>query len=285
MLRPSTRTTGVTPPRVPVTLGGVDLGQREVAFVRRAAGSAPGLDHAGLGDALEAVGAGAGPERAAAHDEEVGRVAAGDEAARVQHQRLVGAGGDGLDQGLDQVEPAVRIEPQVEHVGSAGAEGGGEQAQPARLALGPRRLVLRGDDDGGAADHEARILVDGGLDAARDHQPQVDTLSFDTVHAVGGQRGVQRVGDLLPRQTDVQRDRARALEQAVQVGVQTDEPAAHQAQALPHAVAEREAAVEHRDPGLVARHELAIDVDEHLLVAGVGYIALGAARGVHGARL
>jgi hypothetical protein len=58
-------------------------------------------------------------------------VAAGDEAARVEHQRLVGAGMDRLDQGLDQVQPAVRIEPQVEHVGPAGAEGRGEQRQPA----------------------------------------------------------------------------------------------------------------------------------------------------------
>jgi hypothetical protein len=49
-------------------------------------------DDAGLRDALEAVGAGAGPEFAAAHDEEVGAVAAGDEAARVEHQRLVGTG-------------------------------------------------------------------------------------------------------------------------------------------------------------------------------------------------
>src|SRR5579883_1443412 len=50
-------------------VGRVDLRQGEVAFPGDVAGLAPGVDHVALGDALEAVEAGRGPELAAAHDE------------------------------------------------------------------------------------------------------------------------------------------------------------------------------------------------------------------------
>ena len=45
------------------------------------------------------------------------RVAGRDEAVRVEHQRLVGAGGVGLDAGGDVVELAVRVELRVQRVG------------------------------------------------------------------------------------------------------------------------------------------------------------------------
>src|SRR5215207_7011234 len=48
-----------------------------------AAGRRPRVDHVALGDALERIRAGRGPELATPHDEEIGRVAARDEAARV----------------------------------------------------------------------------------------------------------------------------------------------------------------------------------------------------------
>src|SRR5205085_1475540 len=48
-------------------VGRIDLRQGEVAFARDVARLAPGLDHIGLGDALEAVEAGRGPDLAAAH--------------------------------------------------------------------------------------------------------------------------------------------------------------------------------------------------------------------------
>src|SRR4029453_18888597 len=68
----------------------VDLRQGEVTLARVVAALAPGVDLVGLGDALEAVEAGRGPELAAADDEEVRRIARGHEAARVEHQGLVG---------------------------------------------------------------------------------------------------------------------------------------------------------------------------------------------------
>ena len=207
-----------------------------------------------------------------ANDEEVGRVAARDEAARVEHQRFVGAGVDGLDQRLDQVQPAVRVEAQVEDVGAAGAKGRGEEREAARLRFGLGRLPLGDDDDRRLADDEARVLVRRALDAARHHQPDVHAIG----HRVPRQRVEQGSGQLGTGEADVERDRGRAFVQAVEVRVEADEAALHQAQPLPDAVAEDEAAVEDRDPRLVARHEVAVDVDQDAIVARVGNVALGA---------
>ena len=63
--------------------------------------------------------AGRGPDLAAAHDEEMRRVAGGDEAMRIEHQRFVGSGIGRLDAGGDAVELGVRVELLVLHVGIA----------------------------------------------------------------------------------------------------------------------------------------------------------------------
>ena len=52
-------------------------------------------------------------------------------------------------------------------------------------------------------------------------------------------------------------------------------PAVHP-QALPDPVPEHEPAVEDRDPGLLPRHVLAVDVDQDLPVAGIGTVLVGA---------
>ena len=70
---------------------------------------------------------------------------------RIEHQRLVGARLDRLDQRLDEIEPAVRIEPHVEHVGRRAADRRGEKAEPLRDDRLARFLVFGDDDDGGLA--------------------------------------------------------------------------------------------------------------------------------------
>ena len=95
-------------------------------------------------------------------------------------------------------------------------------------------------------------------------------------HAVLRQRVEDGLRQLGARHADVERDRGRAFVQAVEVRVEADQAALHQAQPFPDAVAEDEAAVEDRDARLVARHELAVDVDQHAVVARVGEVALGA---------
>ena len=132
----------------------------------------------------------------------------------------------------------MRVEPQVELVGAGGAEGRGEERIALGLGLGQRRLVLGDDHDRGLADHEARVLVGRLLDAARDHQADVRAVG----HAVAVERVLHRLDDAVARQADVERDRARALEQPVEMGVEADQPALHQAQPFPDAVAQHEAA-------------------------------------------
>ena len=109
-----------------------------------------------------------------------------------------------------------------------------------------------------AADHDARILVGRRANAARHHQPDVDAL----VHAVRVERVVKPRRQLVARQADVHGDRLGALEQPVEMAVEEGELAPVDAQALPHAVAEHEAAIEHRHDRLCARLQLAVDVDE-----------------------
>ena len=61
---------------------------------------------------------------------------------------------------------------------------------------------------------------------------------------------LQRSADLLPRHPDVEPDRARAPEEAVEVGVGERKLPAVDAEALPDAVAEAEPGVEHGHDGL-----------------------------------
>jgi hypothetical protein len=208
----------------------------------------------------------------AAYDEEVGGVAGGNKAARVEHEGLVGTGVDRLDEGLDQIQTRMRVEAQVELVGAGRAEGRSEERIALGLGLGQRRLVLGHDHDGGGTDHEARVLVGRLLHTAGHHQTDMCAVG----HAVLVERVLHRLDDTVARQTDVELDRACALEQPVEMGVQADQPAFDQAQPFPDTVAQHEARVEDRDARLVARHERAVHVDQNVLVARVGKIGLRA---------
>jgi hypothetical protein len=53
------------------------------------------------------------------------------------------------------------------------------------------------------------------------------------------------------------------------MGVTKQPAAVMQAQAFPNAVTGDEAAVEHRDDGLGARHQLAVEPDQHVIVARI----------------
>jgi hypothetical protein len=58
------------------------------------------------------------------------------------------------------------------------------------------------------------------------------------------------------------------------VRVKADEVASNNAQSRANAVTEDEATVEHGDPCLTARYEVAVDVHKHVVVARVGGVAL-----------
>ena len=231
------------------------------------------------GDAVQVVVARGGPQLAAADDEEVGGVAGGDGARRVEHQRLVGPGLDGLDEGDDLVQLGVAVEPLVEHLGSGPPHRGREQRD---AGVGHRRighLVLGDDHHVRPADHVGGVLRRGLLVAPGDHQAQVGAV----VHAVALDGGPQCGGDLPPGAADVEVYRGGAGEEPVQVPVEEGELAVVQTDPLPDTVADEEAAVEHRHLGLVTWEELVVDPDLDGGVALVGECLVGAA--VHGPNL
>ena len=82
------------------------------------------------------------------------------------------------------------------------------------------------------------------------------------VHAVGLQRFVKAASQLLAAEAKLHRDRLRALEQPVEMAVEERELPLVDAQALPDAVPQHEAAVEHGNDGLASRHQLAVHVDQ-----------------------
>ena len=88
-------------------------------------------------------------------------------------------------------------------------------------------------------------------------------------HLVRAQRLADRSAELGPRHTDVERDGLGTLEESVEVLVEERRVPLVHAQPLPDAVAEHEAGVEHRHDGLGPRLQLAVDVDQHGVVARV----------------
>ena len=130
IVRPSTRVTAASSPIVPVqniSSRAVDLGQRQVADLVRDAVRGAELEHRCARDAL---GAGHGARRAhppAIDDEHVRRVGLRDEAAHVEHQRIVGAGDVGLDLRQDRLDQVVVMDLGVEAIGRKAPHAGGDQ--------------------------------------------------------------------------------------------------------------------------------------------------------------
>ena len=89
---------------------------------------------------------------------------------------------------------------------------------------------------------DAGVLVRRALHPPGHHQPYVHAVG----HAVGLQRGVGGAAQLVPAEPDVEGDGGRALVEPVEVALEEHRVAAVRPQALPYAVAEHEAGVEHR---------------------------------------
>ena len=170
----------------------------------------------------------------------------------------------------------MRVEFLVLHIRTAAAHVHGEELQAALGDLGARRLVLGNDDDGGRTDRHAWILVWRALQAARDHQTNVDAVA----HLVRGEAGEEALHQLRRSQPDVDAQRVRAFVEAVEVLVEERDAAVDDAQALPHAVSEHEACIQHRDCRLGARHQLSVDRDQYVRVARI--VDVGVGRGAGG---
>src|SRR5262245_20711897 len=101
--------------------------------------------------------------------------------------------------------------------------------------------------------------------AARHHQAQMRPI----VHAVGGNRFAQRGLESRLVHPDIERDGARAFDQALQMLIDENQSPVCEPDALPHTVAQAEAGIEHRYERLAAPHEPPVEPDEHGVVAGI----------------
>ena len=147
-------------------------------------------------------------------------------------------------------------------------------ASPCSTVSGVGPLVLGDDHDRRGADSDARVLVGRRLHPAGAHQPHVHAIR----HPVGGQRVVDRAGQLVAADAEVDHQRGRALPEPVEVLLEERRVAVVHPQPLPDAVAEHEAGVEDRHRGLGARLQLAVDPDEDLVVARVVSMVMSATR-------
>ena len=88
-------------------------------------------------------------------------------------------------------------------------------------------------------------------------------------HLVGLERPSDFVDDLLIRRYLGERKRQRRTTQPVKVLVEFEDPPVVEAQTLPYRVAPLHCRVEGADAGLVTVDQLAVDVDEEVLVLGI----------------
>ena len=105
----------------------------------------------------------------------------------------------------------------------------------------------------------------------RDHQTHVDVVT----HPVALHRLPQCSRDLVAVHADVEADRGSVAQEPVEVEVEEGELTVVEPDALPDAVAHEVAAVEDRDPCLLPREELPVDIDEDVVVARVGDGGMG----------
>src|SRR5215212_6486208 len=217
------------------------------------------------GDAVQGVVACRDPHLPAPHDEEICGVAGRRGSRGIQHQRLVGAGLEGLHEGEHLVHLAVAVELLVQCVGRRATHRRGEEPEALLSHTGVCHLVLGNDDDVGTADHQTQVLRGGLLVPAREHQAHV--YAGGAFHAVTADGLAQGFYDLLVRHADVEVYRLCALEEAIEVQVQEGEVASMQANALPHPVPDQKTGVEDGDLRFFPPVELAVDVDQDDLVA------------------
>lgn len=204
---------------------GIDFGQREVLFAHHLARAAPDLHDLAPGDAVEATCPGRGPQLSSAQDEEVRGIAACDKAAIIQHQCLIRAHVDGLDQRLNKIQPRMRVQAKVEHIRGRAADRRGHQPQPGFLGFRARLLIFGDDDDRRATHDKTRILIDRGFLPACDHQADVNAVQ----HVVMAQRAVDFPDQRGAIHADLKTDGIRALIKPVHMIVDRQQIATDQA--------------------------------------------------------
>ncbi len=111
----------------------------------------------------------------------MGGVARGDEAAVVEHQRLVRSGLHRLDAGENAIELRMGVQLLVLLRRPGTPDMDGKEPNPTGEHLRSRPFPFGNDDDGRSPDCQPRILIGRAFDAAGHHQPDMDAVD----HAVG----------------------------------------------------------------------------------------------------
>lgn len=119
-------------------------------------------------------------------------------------------------------------------------------------------------------DGQARVLIGRALDAARRHQPDVDAVA----HAVGLDDVEESPLQGFTRKPEVDAQHFRAVPEPVEMALEEGDAAVDETQALPNAVAEHKAGVEHGHFGFRAGRQHPVDADQHRIVARVADIIL-----------
>ncbi len=193
----------------------------------------------------------------------MGRVGLGDEAAGVEHQRVVGAGGVGLDLRQDRLDQVRVVDLRVHDVRGRATDAAGDEAQAALVV--DRGLELREDDERRPRLVQSRVHARGDLGAAGQGQADVDAVG----HSVRGQRPPDLLDDLVVGRDLDEGQRLGGAVKAIEMLAQPEDAAVVKPQTFPYGIATLDHGIERADPGLVAVDQLPVDVDLQVTVSFV----------------
>ena len=185
------------------------------------------------------------------------------EARHVQHESVVRARGVGLDLCEDGLQEVVVVDLGIQAVRREAAQRARDEAQA--LLVVDRGLVLGEDDEGRSFLVEARIHAGCDLRSARESEADVGVL----LHVVGLERALDLAADVGGIGDRFETQGPGRVDEPFEVACQAKNAALVDAQALPAAVATLDEGVEDADLGLGAGEELAVNVDQDVLVPGV----------------
>ena len=110
-----------------------------------------------------------------------------DKALRVEHQTLIRPRFDGLDTGGDTIDFGMRVQPRVLHIGPPAPHRDRIKRERFFRRLGIGFFKFWRNDNGGAGDHHARVLIGRRAQTARDHKADMHVL----LHLIGGERFIK----------------------------------------------------------------------------------------------
>ena len=244
----------------------IDVDRRQIRFDAADFFCGANLDHSRARDSFRTRDNFARRQIAFADDENIRCVRFGNASVRVEHERIVRAGVVRFDLRQNRIEQVRVMNLCIENFRRRPARFAGDQCK-AGLCVN-RRLVFGENDQGGAGLIEPRIHSRRDLHAARNREPNVNSVA----HFVGGEGALQLFDDFLARRTIDNRQCARRTLEPVEMLGQFEDPAVVKPQSFPNRVAALHCRIERTDPGFVAMHQLTVDVDDQITVLAIKFL-------------